>query len=162
MAFRKVLAVAKHAVNHCSECQQYFEISKSYRAPWFQARFGVLVCSPASVTGGGGLTTPVPLSPQGLHRAANASCSMEEMGQGLGSALGVGLQDPHAHVGGHPVSLRNRTDLLISLPSPSQPAQPSLENPQFPPLFLSSSRTSSPLAALALSSIIPHPQAEPP
>lgn len=52
MAFRKVLAVAKHAVNYCSGCQQYFEISKSYRAPWVQAGFGVELCSPASRTGG--------------------------------------------------------------------------------------------------------------
>lgn len=52
MAFWKVLAVAKHAVNYCPGCQQYFEISKSYRAPWVQAGFGAEVCSPASRTGG--------------------------------------------------------------------------------------------------------------
>lgn len=56
-------------------------------------------------------------------------------GKVWGSAPGVGLQDPQSHLGAHPVLPRSGTDPLISLPSPAQPAQPSSEDPQFPPYF---------------------------
>lgn len=78
--------MAKHAVNYCPGCQQYFEISKSYRAPWVQAGFGVEVFSPASRTGGSHHPPPP------RQMALSCKCTSEGYGERSGPAPGVGLQ----------------------------------------------------------------------